>query len=168
MLLRWSARISAARVVASVMSGSNLVSALRRLCVGYAYGSCERSCCRCDALGVWSFGQPLDLNAEVDDSQPATPVGHSVGHWEGDTLVVTTTNVDWPYYSGDGTPQSDQVSYLERFSVSDDGKTLNYSITIDDPVIFTEPFTMDRTREAAPGIVLEPFNCIFNWEDAAG
>ncbi len=106
--------------------------------------------------------------AAVEDEPEASPVGYSVGRWEDDTLVVNTTHVDWPYYSNDGMPQSDQVSYSERFSVSDDGQTLDYSITIDDPVIFTQPFTMDRFREPAPGITIEPFDCELEWEAPAG
>jgi len=103
-----------------------------------------------------------------DDGITPTPVGHSVGQWEGDELIVTTTKVDWPYYSGNGMPQSDQVSYLERFSVSADGQTLNYSITVDDPVVFAEPFTMNRFREAAPGIEIEPFDCVLDWQENIG
>lgn len=111
----------------------------------------------------------IHLNGEVAQDEPeASSVGYSVGRWEGDTLVVTTTNVDWPYYSNVGMPQSDQVSYSERFSVSDDGRTLNYSITVDDPIIFAQPFTMDRTRRAAPGVEIVPFDCISEWQDSAG
>lgn len=109
----------------------------------------------------------IHTNGEaLEDETEASPVGYSVGRWEADTLIVTTSHVDWPYYSNDGIPQSDQVSYIERFSVSDDGRTLDYSITIDDPVIFTQPFTMDRFREAAPGIEIEPFDCELHWQNA--
>ena len=98
------------------------------------------------------------------DVEPS-PVGYSVGRWEDDVLVVTTSHVDWPYYSGDGTPQSDQVEYLERFSTSEDGRTLHYEITITDPVVFTDPIHMEYTREALPGAELPPFNCIVEWRD---
>jgi len=104
--------------------------------------------------------------AATQDELVASPVGYSVGRWEGDTLIVTTTRVDWPYYSNIGMPQSDQVRYSERLSVSGDGQTLNYSITVNDPVVFTQPFTMDRTRKAAPGIEIESFNCVSDWQDA--
>ena len=105
--------------------------------------------------------------ASTEGAPEATSVGYSVGRWEGETLVVTTTHVDWPYYSNIGMPQSDRVRYVERFSVSNDGRTLNYSITVDDPVIFTRPFTMDRTRQAAPGVEIVPFDCISEWEYGA-
>ena len=104
----------------------------------------------------------------VEPPAEASHVGHSLGRWDGDTLVVTTTGVDWPYYSEEGTPQSDQVSYVERLSTSSDGNTLNYSITITDPVVFVEPLTMERTREWMPGYEIPPYNCIPEWEEGAG
>ena len=117
----------------------------------------------------FNIRRTIHMNGEATGEEPeASPVGYSVGRWEGNTLVVTTTHVDWPYYSNDGTPQSDQVQYLERFSVSEDGQTLNYSITIDDPEIFTRPFTLDRFREAAPGVEIEPFDCVLQWQDSGG
>lgn len=117
----------------------------------------------------YNLRRTIHMNAAASAGAPETPsVGYSVGRWEGDTLVVTTTGVDWPYYSNIGMPQSDQVRYSERFSVSDDGRTLNYSVTVDDPIIFTQLFTMDRTRRAAPGVQIEPFNCVSDWQDGAG
>ena len=63
---------------------------------------------------------------------------------------------------------TDQVRYFERFSVSDDGQTLSYSITVGDPVVFAQPFTMDRTRQALPGHEIEPSDCVLDWQDVAG
>ena len=117
----------------------------------------------------FNIRRTIHMNAEAVSEDPeASPVGYSTGRWEGNELVVTTTHVDWPYYSNDGTPQSDQVQYLERFSASEDGQRLNYSITIEDPVIFTEPFTLDRFREAAPGVEIEPFDCVLQWQESGG
>lgn len=113
----------------------------------------------------YNLQRTIHLSGAASETLQASPVGYSVGRWEGDTLVVTTTHVDWPYYSNIGIPQSDQVRYSERFSASDDGQTLNYSITVDDPVVFTEPFTMVRSRRAAPGVRIAPFNCISRWQD---
>ena len=104
------------------------------------------------------------------DALPAqpepSPTGYSVGHWEGATLVVETTGIDWPFYSEIGIPQSDQVRYLERFWLSEDGNNLNYSIEVTDPIIFTEPLMLiERSRPWTPGVELgRPYNCIYEWQ----
>jgi hypothetical protein len=102
---------------------------------------------------------------EREDRSPRSPLGSSVGRWDGDALVVTTTDVDWPLLTTIGTPQSNQVSYTERFAVSEGGNVLNYSLTIDDPVIFSEPFTVERTRPWTPAVEVEPYNCISQWSE---
>ena len=67
--------------------------------------------------------------------------GYSEGHWEGNTLVVTTTDltdgVDQRTY-----PHSDQATIVERFHVRPDpkvGKVLDYEATMTDPVYYTAP-----------------------------
>ena len=97
----------------------------------------------------------------------ASATGHSTGRWDGDDLIITTTHIDWPYYSELGTPQSDQASYVERLSVTEGGEGLNYSITITDPVVFTGPVTLESFRPWTPGAQLPPYNCVLDWGDAA-
>ena len=64
-------------------------------------------------------------------------LGDSVGHWEGDTLVVDTTNFrDQPALYG----ASRNLHVVERFSRNDDGSLL-YSFTVDDPTIWTAPWS---------------------------
>ncbi len=96
-----------------------------------------------------------------------SPTGYSMGHWEGDTLVVETTGIDWPFYSELGIPQSNQVRYLERFWLSENGNNLNYLIEVTDPVVFTQPLILlERSRAWTPGVELEgPYNCIYEWQD---
>ena len=107
---------------------------------------------------------------EPEENPEPSNVGYSVGRWEGDTLVVTTTHVDWPYYSDHGTPQSDRVRYDERFQVVVEGgePILHYAITITDPIVFPEPLHFETTRAALPGYEIRPYNCIAEWDDTAG
>jgi hypothetical protein len=44
---------------------------------------------------------------------------------------------------------------------------LNYSLTISDPVVFREPFIIERTRAWTPGVEIEPFDCVADWSDPA-
>ena len=104
--------------------------------------------------------------AETDIAPEPSPLGHSVGRWEGDTLVVTTTHVDWPQFDYYDTPQSDRVTYVERFRYSEEDEALDYSIIATDPVNFTEPITLGRMRPWTPGVELVPFNCAAAWGEA--
>jgi hypothetical protein len=108
----------------------------------------------------------IHMTADVDPrDQPATPLGYSVGRWEDvNTLVVTTSRVDWPYSDANGTPQSDVSVHLERFSLSDDDTKLVYELTSIDPPYLIGPsvrraeFTWDPSRE------IEPYNCAL-WDE---
>ncbi len=60
-----------------------------------------------------------------------------------------------------GTPQSDQVEVVERFTPSADGHDLDWEATVTDPVNFTEPFVAFTTRWTwVPGESLQPYDCM--------
>jgi hypothetical protein len=66
--------------------------------------------------------------------------GHSVGRWEGDTLVVDTTNFkEHPMGLSTSLPSSTGKHLTERFRISPDGKSLIYSGVIEDPVYLAKP-----------------------------
>ena len=66
--------------------------------------------------------------------------GHSVGRWEGETLVVETTNFrDHAMGLSTSLPSSTQKRVIERFRLGPDRKTLIYSGVIDDPVFLSRP-----------------------------
>lgn len=67
--------------------------------------------------------------------------GHSIGHWDGDALVVDTIG-----FNGRGTvlanvPKSEKTHLTERFTWSSDGKVMTLSITTEDPVNLVKPWT---------------------------
>lgn len=102
----------------------------------------------------------IHMSEEAARQVPAPSLlGHSVGRWEGDTLVVETTRIDYPHFDKTGIPQTDAVRNLERFSVSEDGSTLQYSVTVTDPAIFTEPVVMTKEWVWRPGETVEPYDC---------
>ncbi len=89
-----------------------------------------------------------------------TLLGESVGRWDGETLLVTTTSIDWPYSFGQvGIPQSEAVVLVERFTVLDDGSRLEYEITSTDPATYTEPLTLRKSFFWVPGLELLPYEC---------
>jgi hypothetical protein len=68
--------------------------------------------------------------------------GDSVGHWEGDTLVVDSTNMNGKTWLGEG---GEVMSYaehvVERFTPASPN-TINYEATMTDPVVYTQPWTL--------------------------
>jgi hypothetical protein len=76
------------------------------------------------------------------DELNLTWLGHSVGRWEGDTLVVDVVGFHegtWLDYYGH--PHTDMLHVVERFS-RPDKETLHYEALIDDPGAYTRPFTV--------------------------
>ena len=67
--------------------------------------------------------------------------GHSIGRWEGDTLVVDTVGFnEQNWIDAEGLMHTDQYHQIERFTRTD-FKTLRYEVTIDDPGAYTAPWT---------------------------
>lgn len=77
--------------------------------------------------------------------------GDSRGHWDGDTLVVDTTNFS-PATNFRGA--SDHLHLIERFRRTD-ADTLEYTVTIDDPTTWTRPWTLMIPLRRSPGEILE-------------
>jgi hypothetical protein len=86
--------------------------------------------------------------------------GHSVGRWEGKTLVVETTNFK-EHQSGLTTtlPGSTQKKLMERFELGEDGKTLKYSGTVEDPVYLSAPGQFTATWEYRPTMPFSNQKC---------
>jgi hypothetical protein len=97
-----------------------------------------------------------DQNAE---SHRGTTLGYSVGQWENGTLVVSTTGIDWPYFDDAGTPQSEFVESVERFTLSEDEKRLDYEVVITDPETLLEPVVVAWHWDWVPGEALQSYNC---------
>ena len=100
----------------------------------------------------------------MDEPQPKevdpTYLGHSVGHWEGDTLVVDTIGLnDKTQIDEEGITHSDKLHVVERFKKINGGTALENLITIEDPVTFTQPWTARRVYEWRPEIRLMEYVC---------
>jgi hypothetical protein len=67
---------------------------------------------------------------------PRSVTGHSIGHWEGDTLVVDTVGISSATFLNNGLDHSDNIHLLERFRLSPDGKELMITQEYDDPEVF--------------------------------
>jgi hypothetical protein len=91
---------------------------------------------------------------------PAQPrMGYSVGRWNGNILIIETTDIGWRYIDDLGTPQSEDAVIAERFTLSQDGTSLAWEARITDPVNFTDPVVMEGVWVWVPGHEIKPFNC---------
>lgn len=86
--------------------------------------------------------------------------GYSVGHFDGDALVVETTGVVADNFAAGGFPHSDQVTVTERFTrVGDD--RLEVEVVLTDPLTYKQPLLMARAWTWAPGEAIYPYdNCV--------
>jgi hypothetical protein len=92
-------------------------------------------------------------------AQPRTPLGYSVGRWEGKTLVVETTRSSYAYLTAAGVPQGPDARFVERFTPSSDGSQLSYSLVIIDSSSLLAPAEFTRTWVYRPGEEVLPFSC---------
>jgi hypothetical protein len=90
---------------------------------------------------IHSFRQIfMDGRKHPDDPDP-TWYGHSIGHWEGETLVVDTVGFnDKFWFDNLGHPHTEKLHTVERYTRTDLGN-IRIEVTIDDPGTYTKPFT---------------------------
>jgi hypothetical protein len=82
----------------------------------------------------------MDGRGHPKDLQPSY-YGHSIGRWEGDTLVVDTVGFNERFWiDRAGTPHTEKLRFVERFTRTDHD-TLKYEITIEDPGAYTKPWS---------------------------
>ena len=105
-----------------------------------------------------------DGRKQPNDPQPAW-FGYSVGHWEGDTLVVDTAGFnDRSWLDARGHTHSDALHLTERFHRGDFGH-MEAQITVDDSKTYTRPFTIRLNLELLPESDLIEYFCSENERD---
>ncbi len=108
-----------------------------------------------------SAGRTIHMG-KVPESPVETWMGHSVGRWDGQTLVVDVTSLNGSaWFDRAGNFQSDSLHVTERYTpVGADA--LNYEATIEDPTLYTRPWTlrMPLYRRREPGLQLLEFRCV--------
>jgi hypothetical protein len=106
--------------------------------------------------------QVRHIYMDVPHSENVVPswYGESVGHYEGDTLVVDTvglsTKAAVDYYL---TPHTDKLHVVERYRLVDDGRTLEVTFTVDDPGAFTMPWSASQRYQKVAQTPMEEVVC---------
>jgi hypothetical protein len=104
----------------------------------------------------------LDGRPSPDNNPLPWWYGYSTGHWEGDELGVVTTHMkDDGWLDVNGSPFTSQGTITERFRRPNFG-TLEIDVTIDDPIAYTEPFTVRVNQRIMVDTNLIEFVCIEN------
>lgn len=105
----------------------------------------------------------IHMNGEPDASIPHSHHGYSIGRWEDEnTLVVSTANINYPYFNRVGVSQSDEVQTEERFIVDNAEGKLHYELTVTDPWALTEPFNWKALWVWNPGEIVGKYDCAIN------
>jgi hypothetical protein len=119
-----------------------------------------------DAVIVVLYEANADIRQIFMDGRPAPPrdaqpwwAGYSRGRWDGDTLVVETTNFrDLGWLDVNGAPLTSDATVTERFRRPNAG-TLEIDVTIDDPRAYTRPWTVRVNQRLLPDTELIEFVC---------
>ena len=91
--------------------------------------------------------------------------GHSVGTWQGDTLVVETIGIHTrAWLDGFGHPRSEAMRITERYRRRDFGH-MDLEMTFDDPKYYTRPFGLKTTLTLIPDTDVLEYVCTENWKD---
>ena len=101
----------------------------------------------------------MDGRGHPDDDAKMS-VGHSIGWWEGETLVIETANVTANLVDdGLAIHNSDQARGVERYTLGPDGRNLDMTLTVYDPVMLSAPLTIRRPRVLTPDVELDRAPC---------
>jgi hypothetical protein len=115
-----------------------------------------------------SWFSVIPIDGRKHGSGIPTWFGDSVGHWEGDALVIDTINFNGKTRLDTvGHPHSDQLHLVQRFTRPDLGH-ISYEVTVDDPKTYAKPWTNTRTFTLRPDWEIMEYSCEENnkslWE----
>ncbi len=99
------------------------------------------------------------------DELDPTYHGDSIGHWEGDTLVVDTTGFNTYTELWNGLPHSDQLHIVERFSWLD-ADTIRVDFVLTDPLALKEPVERTVVYSKRPDWRIREYSCLENNRDS--
>ena len=110
----------------------------------------------------WNQSRTIFMDGRAHPaSLTPTRLGHSVGHYEGEALVIETKGIEpslyYDFQSGGG--HSDQAVIVERYVLAEDPRRLEVDMTVTDPVTLLEPHTIHKTWLATPEISLVEDRC---------
>ena len=101
----------------------------------------------------------LGMTEHPADVEPSY-MGHSIGRFEGATLVIDTRHFEETVWGlGRGAPSGTRKHLVERYTLADDGMRLDVEYRFEDPEYMTEPVAVTGEMFLKPGYELEPWDC---------
>jgi hypothetical protein len=109
----------------------------------------------------------IHMAADASAAQAAPSLlGYSIGRWENErTLGVHTTKMSWGHFDGQGVPLSAAAETYERFSLSELGDRLDYTMTVVDPATFLTDVTLEKHWVWYPDAEVGVYECAAAAED---
>ncbi len=108
---------------------------------------------------VWRLIYMNERQATEDDADTSF-MGHSVGHWDGNTLVIDDALFnDKTVLDDSGLPHGDKLHVVERLRTIDGGRRLEVTASIEDPDFYTKPWTVRWTFNRHPEMLLTDYLC---------
>lgn len=106
----------------------------------------------------------IHINDIHDDSDvEASLLGYSTGRWQDDTLLITTTKIDYPFLHVGSTPsyipQSAYAQMQETFRLGAERDRLHYTLTVTDTTMLSKPMVFSKYYLWRPGETIQPYQC---------
>ena len=102
----------------------------------------------------------VHMGVDSHDGAPLSLQGHSIGRWDGDTLIVDTARFsEHRVGNAMGIPSSISKHLVERFSLNADGESLTYRFELEDPEYLASPVTGEVRWIYAPDLTYAPAEC---------
>ena len=101
----------------------------------------------------------MDGRAHPPADAPHTKMGHSVGRWDGDELVIDTTRIAASTITNNGLDHSDSIHMVERYKLSADGNRLSATQWFEDPQVLDNNGARFIQWARQPGQYVYPYEC---------
>ena len=92
----------------------------------------------------------MDGRSHPKDLDPTT-MGHSIGWWEGDTLVIETVGLREGWFRPEGVPYTGKARVVERLTLDNGGDKIHVALTLEDPEYYAKPVEVTREFKRMQG-----------------